>query len=79
VVSQTYASVELLLLSASSVIEPESKAGSKATGPRLRSKESGSDASFLIAISISNVSVVVSVGVRWWWKVMVVEGDGGGR
>jgi hypothetical protein len=33
----------------------------------------------LIAISISNVSVVVSVGVRWWWKVMVVEGDGGGR
>jgi hypothetical protein len=50
VVSQTYASVELLLLTASSVVEPESKSGSKATGPRLRLKESDSDASFLMAI-----------------------------
>ena len=72
-VSQTYASVELLLLTASSVVEPESTSGSKATGPRLRLKESGSDASFLIAISMSNVSLVVSVGVRWWWKVMMQE------
>jgi hypothetical protein len=65
VVSQTYASVELLLLTASSVVEPESKSGSKATGPRLRLKESDSDASFLMAISMSNVSLVVNVGVRW--------------
>jgi hypothetical protein len=73
VVSQTYASVELPLLTASSVVEPESKSGSKATGPRLRLKESGSDALFLIAISILNVSVMVSVGARWWWKVMIQE------